>query len=896
MIPSITPAHLHDWLFDGQEIALFDLREHGQYGEAHLFYAVNLPYSRLEIEAPRLAPNPAVRLVVYDATGGELAQRGARRLQALGYTAVHWLEGGSLGWQAAGFELFAGVHLPSKAFGELVEHACHTPRISAPQLAEWQRQGKPLVLLDGRPLDEFARMNIPGATCCPNGELGYRLEDLVQDPHTPVVINCAGRTRSIIGAQTLINLGIDNPVYALENGTQGWYLADLPLEHGGQRGYPPHSGQALAKQRTRSVALARKAGVQWVAAKQVLEWQQEAQRTLFLCDVRTPEEFAAGSLPGAQHCPGGQLVQGTDLYIGVRKARVVLFDDDGVRAPVVASWLRQMGHDAYVLEGGLGSGLALPGKPGLAVTLTEASAEELDGALLLDLRSSTAYRRRHLRGAQWAIRPQLAEQVRTQPRRLVFIADDPRVAELAASELPAAQRQAARLFPRALQAEWPQVEDDASLADAACIDFLFFVHDRHAGNKEAARRYLAWETGLIAQMSAAEVASFAPLTHADPIATRLVHAGRGEPGQGAHGVNPPVSRLSTVLFDSVADQREARSRRDQQRVLSYGARGNPTAFALEDLVSELEGGHRTKLFATGLQAITQTFLAYLRPGDHVLLSDGVYGPVRRLARELLQPFGVQVSYFAADGQGLEAALRPNTRMVYSESPSSLLYELNDLPAMAALCKPRGILLAVDNTWGSGYLHQPLALGADISVMALTKYLGGHSDVMLGSVCTTREAFAALSRSSDTCGCTVSPDDAWLVLRGARSLASRMAVHERQGLEIAHWLQAREDVARVYHPALPEHPGHALWRRDFKGSNGLLSIELADSSLSRAETFIDRLRLFGIGASWGGYESLVTLAELGERTFATPVRGALVRLHVGLEAVSSLQRDLDQALR
>ncbi|MNO46324.1 Cystathionine beta-lyase [compost metagenome] len=273
----------------------------------------------------------------------------------------------------------------------------------------------------------------------------------------------------------------------------------------------------------------------------------------------------------------------------------------------------------------------------------------------------------------------------------------------------------------------------------------------------------------------------------------------------------------------------------------------------------------------------------------------MYGPVRRLARELLQPFGVQVEYFAADGQGLETALRANTRMVYSESPSSLLYELNDLPAMAALCKSRGVLLAVDNTWGSGYLYQPLALGADISLMALTKYLGGHSDVMMGSVCTTREAFAALSRSSDTCGCTVSPDDAWLVLRGARSLASRMAVHERQALEIATWLQGHEHVARVYHPALPEHPGHALWRRDFRGSNGLLSFELADASPGRAETFVDGLRLFGIGASWGGFESLVTLGELGERQFATPVQAPLLRLHVGLEDVGALRRDLQHAL-
>ena len=235
-------------------------------------------------------------MVVYDESGGELAQRGARRLQALGYSAVHYLEGGSLGWQGAGFIVRRGApavqgvrrvgraHLP---------HPCITPL----QLAEWQRQGKPLVLLDGRPLDEFAKMNIPGATCCPNGELSYRLEDLVSDSHTPVVINCAGRTRSIIGAQTLINLGIDNPVYALENGTQGWFLADLPLEHGAQRHYPAHSGSSLKQQHARAEALARKAGVNKVSAEQVRQWQQDPQRSLFLCDVRTPRNMLLAACP-----------------------------------------------------------------------------------------------------------------------------------------------------------------------------------------------------------------------------------------------------------------------------------------------------------------------------------------------------------------------------------------------------------------------------------------------------------------------------------------------------------------------------------------------------------------------------------------------------------------------
>jgi cystathionine beta-lyase len=510
MSQTLTCVQLKQWLFDGQEIALFDVREHGQYGEAHLFHGVNLPYSRLEIEAPRLAPNVNVRLVVYDQDGGALAQLALARLASLGYRNTWTLEGGADGWQAAGNQLFAGVHLPSKAFGEIVEHACHTPRVTAAELLQWQRQGTPLVVLDGRPLDEFLKMNIPGAVCCPNGELGYRLEDLVSDEQTPIVINCAGRTRSIIGAQTLLNLGIKNPVYALENGTQGWFLADQTLEHGNQQHYPS-KGAVTAAQLQRSRELGEQSGVQWVSAEQVRQWVGDAQRSVFLGDVRTPEEFAAGSLAGAQHTPGGQLIQGTDLYVGVRKARVVLFDNDGVRAPVVASWLRQLGHEAYVLEGGLESGLALPGPVDIAVELSIATAAELSGARVIDLRPSTRYRTAHLQGAQWGIRPLLAAQVAGETRPLVLLADDPRVAQLAASELPAAQRERTRWLPDWQLLDLPLVENDRSLVDAQCIDFLFFVHDRHAGNKEAARQYLAWETGLIAQMTTEEIASFTPL-------------------------------------------------------------------------------------------------------------------------------------------------------------------------------------------------------------------------------------------------------------------------------------------------------------------------------------------------------------------------------------------------
>ncbi|PHN27190.1 cystathionine beta-lyase [Pseudomonas sp. ICMP 561] len=914
MSQTITLAQLQQWLFDGQEIALFDVREHGQYGEAHLFHGQNLPYSRLEIEAPRLAPNPAVRLVIYDQTGSDVAPRAAARLAALGYQQVSILQGGADGWQAAGLQLFAGVHVPSKAFGELVEEASHTPHISANELAQWQARGEPLLVLDGRPFDEYRKMTIPGSICCPNGELGYRLPALINDETTPIVVNCAGRTRSIIGAQTLIDLGVKNPVYALENGTQGWYLADLQLEHGSARRYPDQVAvESLGKQREAAQALAQKAGVETVSADQVVRWAEDQSRSLFLCDVRTAEEFAAATLPGAQHTPGGQLIQSTDLYIGVRHARIVLIDSDGIRAPIVAGWLRQLGHQAYVLADGISSGLALPVSPGLnasplpTIKATAASDALKDDAIaLVDLRPSTGFRKAHVQGSRWSIRPLLANAVADEARPLVLVADSPEVAQLAVLELPEAQRANVRLLEGGLAA-WqaaglPLVENAAALADAQCIDFLFFTHDRHSGNKDAARQYLAWEIGLLAQMTEQEINSLKPLHAkkperplADPyVRTRLIHAARTEKGSGGRAVNVPVTRMSTVLFDSLSQMRDIRKRRDTERVLSYGARGNPTGFALEDLVTELEGGYRTKLFSTGLAAAAQTFLAYLRPGDHVLLTDAVYGPVRRLAAEFLTPFGIEVGYFPADGRGLEGLLQANTRMVYAEVPGSLLYELCDLPAIAALCKPRSILLAVDNTWGSGYLYRPLTLGADISIMALTKYICGHSDVVMGSVCTRKEVWPALGRMSETFGNTVSPDDAYLVLRGARTLASRLDVHERQALEIAQWLQAQPLVKKVFHPALVGHPHHALFKRDFSGSNGLLSFELLNADPAQLDLFIGALSLFGLGASWGGYESLITVADLSDRkNLADKALNPVLRLHIGLEDVAALIEDLQK---
>lgn len=380
--------------------------------------------------------------------------------------------------------------------------------------------------------------------------------------------------------------------------------------------------------------------------------------------------------------------------------------------------------------------------------------------------------------------------------------------------------------------------------------------------------------------------------------TRLLHAGKRPAYAGGTAVNPPLVRASTVLFDSTAQQREMRERRAGERIFSYGARGTPTGFALEDAVSELEGAHRTRLLPTGLAAIGMALLSYLRPGDHVLLTDSAYQPVRHLAGQWLRPYGIEYDFFAADGSDAQARMRPNTRMVYAECPGSLVYEMCDLPALAAMAHARGALVVADNTWGSGCQYRPLALGADVSVMAATKYLSGHSDVMMGTVATTEAAWEPLAARCDAFGIAVSPDDAWLVLRGMRSLAARLQMHEAHALEVVHWLQQHPAVATVFCPALPTHPGHALWLRDCQGTNGLVSLELQPGTAEAAvDRFIDGLRLFGIGASWGGYESLATAAHMAQARSVTDwsARGPVVRLHIGLESPRDLIADLEQGL-
>ncbi len=519
---TVTPQDLKPRLTGAEEIAFVDVREHGQFGEGHPFFAVNIPYSRLELRLERLLPRRTVPVVLLD-SGDGVAERARARMPALGYTDVAVMDGGAPGWAAAGFTLYKGVNLPSKTFGELVEQTMQTPSITPDELHARRAHGDDLVLLDGRTPAEYARMTVPGARSCPNAELGHRLPALLSNSDTTVVVNCAGRTRSIIGAQSLITLGVGHPVVALENGTQGWTLAGYELKRGAEpQPLPALDAAAIEQSRQRARTLMARYELRSIGLDMLQRWRGDAGRTLYLFDVRTAEEYAAGHIAAAQHAPGGQLVQATDEWVAVRGSRIVLSDDTALRAAVTAMWLSRMGHDVYVLADdvtaldGLESGAApvahIPAT--LDVCQPSALAERLaGGAVLLDLRASMDYLAEHIDGARWAIRPRLPD-LGLDDTAHVVLAGERSMAELAAIDL------------RALgctQISWlagnPEDWAAAGLAmtvtpdqpaDGDCIDYLFFVHDRHRGNREAMRGYLDWETALIGQLDAQERGVFAP--------------------------------------------------------------------------------------------------------------------------------------------------------------------------------------------------------------------------------------------------------------------------------------------------------------------------------------------------------------------------------------------------
>ena len=375
------------------------------------------------------------------------------------------------------------------------------------------------------------------------------------------------------------------------------------------------------------------------------------------------------------------------------------------------------------------------------------------------------------------------------------------------------------------------------------------------------------------------------------IETILTHSGRVPDDQFGF-VNTPVYRGSTVLFKTLADL-DAQS----QRFL-YGRAGNPTTESVEAVVTELEGAHRTKLVPSGLAAITIALMSCLKAGDDVLITDSAYEPGRKFANGFLERMGVSVRFYDPRiGEGLAALMQANTRAVLAESPGSLTFEVQDIPALAKAAHAGGARLIVDNSWASPLYHRPIALGADIVVHAATKMFVGHSDAFAGTISTTQEAWADVERVRTLLGFFTSGDDAYLVARGLKTLAIRMKEHQERALEIAGWLEGQDEVSAVLHPALPTHPDHALWKRDFTGSGSLFGFVLRPAPRSAIAAFVDHLRLFTMGYSWGGYESLCLPVAIKTARTVNPwsVDGNLFRVHIGFEGVDDLKADLGAAL-
>ncbi|MFM9881505.1 MAG: rhodanese-like domain-containing protein [Burkholderiales bacterium] len=515
-VARVTAPVLRAMLNDGGEMALIDVREEGVFSRGHLFAAGCIALSVLELEIGRLVPRKGVRVVLCD-DDESLAMRAAGTLRCFGYGDVRILAGGVPQWKSAGFEVFSGVNVPSKAFGEFIEHHCATPSLAPEELKKRIDAGENLVILDSRPMVEFTGTNIPGALDCPGAELAYRVREVAPDPRTTVVVNCAGRTRSIIGAQSLINARIPNPVIALRNGTMGWHLAGLPLEHGNTRMAPAPGAAALRGARESAALVARRFAItkiDWAALTRMRT--ETAARTLYCLDVRDPSEFATGTLPGFANAPGGQLVQATDQYVATRNARLVLADTDGVRAVMTASWLVQMGLvDVAVLDG-VGpeqfteqtSSEPIRSDRVMVRTITATALQERCAAetiAVIDLATSLQFRKEHIPGAWWAIRARLKEGLPCiqASGAIAFTSPDARLAELAAIDTMEWTNREVFVLAGGTNS-WRDAGFAMEAGDARMIDppedVWYRPYEQKGGAEQAMRDYLSWEVELVEQI------------------------------------------------------------------------------------------------------------------------------------------------------------------------------------------------------------------------------------------------------------------------------------------------------------------------------------------------------------------------------------------------------------
>jgi len=526
VFPSLSFRQIHSALRERRELALLDVREEAPFAEGHPLFAANLPIGRIELEAWTRIPRRDTTIVVYD-DGEGLALTAARRLHQLGYSAVHLLDGGLQGWRLAGGEIFRDVNAPSKAFGELVESQRHTPSLSAPEVKALLDARADMVVLDARRFDEYHTMSIPGSISVPGAELVLRARALAPQRQTRIIVNCAGRTRSIIGSQSLINAGIPNPVCALRNGTIGWTLAGQQLEHGKTQRFSDQvadlSGSDNFVQAAKaSREVADRARVGRTDLETLLRWTDQPDRSTYCLDVRTPEEYAAGHLPGFISAPGGQLVQETDHTVPVRGARIVLCDDDGTRANMTASWLSQMGWDVYVLDGLHSAhfslaGDFLPPRPPVPST-SSVTPQQLQQWLnedssvghttaLFDFTDSASYCKQHIPGARWALRSQLTEALLKAPdaSRYVLTCMSSMAAAYAAGD--AQQLTGRPVFvltggTAAWVAAGLPLESGATDLASPRIDRYRRPYEGTDNPAAAMQAYLDWEFGLVAQLAA----------------------------------------------------------------------------------------------------------------------------------------------------------------------------------------------------------------------------------------------------------------------------------------------------------------------------------------------------------------------------------------------------------
>ena len=515
---SVDAKTVKNWISDEDEIAFIDVREISQHTEGHPFFSVSIPFSVFEMNIEQFLPNKKVRVVLFDNNNGisELAYKHAK---ALGYIKIFILKGGVKGWLEANFKLFDGINVLSKSFGELVEHKFHTPSITAAELSKKQKEKKNIIILDGRPFEEYNKMSIPGSICCPNAEIPFKISSIIKSSKTDIIINCAGRTRSIIGAQTLINFGIKNKVYALENGTQGWVLSNLKLDNN-KTNFLDITPKENEKEKLKSEIsnLLDKNHIKVIDLPKVQDLIKDETRSTYIFNVKTnlsPEK----SVPGIRNVPGGQLVQATDNYVGVLKSRIILFDaGDLVRAGTTALWLKKMNFECYVFKGIETEINTLNIKNYIKfknISVTHISLNDIkssDTCIIFDIRKSIDYCKSRLKNSIWLNRSNLKQNISNFMKNIVIVFDNISIASLIVRDLkeiyPEIQVKV-YLWNDEEVFKFPEyLEQNLHKLDKKFIDFNFHTYMRHMGNKTHAKEYLKWETDLLEEMDKEEINFF----------------------------------------------------------------------------------------------------------------------------------------------------------------------------------------------------------------------------------------------------------------------------------------------------------------------------------------------------------------------------------------------------